>query len=57
MAGYRRHPARFVKEPRELPALPAAVWINLPEELDSCQPFMPTIVPEPRPEEVLVGAH
>lgn len=57
MAAYRRHPERFVKGPPALPTLPAAVWINRPEEQDTCLPVVPTIVPEPRPEEVLVGAH
>ena len=57
MAAYRRHPERFVKGPPALPTLPTAVWINRPEEQDTCQPVVPTIVSEPRPEEVLVGAH
>lgn len=57
MEAYRRHPERFVKGPPALPALPAEIWINRPELQDTCLPVEPIVVPEPRPEEVLVGAH
>lgn len=31
-AAYREHPERFVRKPSEPPLLPAAAWINRPEE-------------------------
>jgi putative transposase len=31
-AAYAEHPERFVRKPPQPPALPAAVWINKPEE-------------------------
>ena len=32
-AAYTVHPERFVRKPREPPALPSAAWINRPEEV------------------------